>query len=105
MPISWGGGEKTLYPVQIRLGAWDRVGLLRDVTSVAADQRVNILSVLTNTHPNRSVTIAMTIEVLDLAQLHHILTRFEQIRDVYEARRVGGDTGQLVRANGKASAE
>jgi GTP pyrophosphokinase len=104
MPLTWNiAGDKTLTPVQIHLGAWDRVGLLRDVTSVAADQRVNILSVLTNTHPNRSVTIAMTIEVLDLAQLHHILTRFEQIRDVYEARRVGGDTSQLVQANGKAS--
>ena len=90
LPIAWNiEGDKSLTPVQIHLGAWDRVGLLRDVTSVAADQRVNILSVLTNTHANRSVTIAMTIEVLDLAQLNHILTRFEQIRDVYEARRVG----------------
>ncbi len=102
LPLSWNsGGEKTLTPVQIHLGAWDRVGLLRDVTSVAADQRVNILQVLTNTHADRSVTIAMTIEVADLAQLHHILTRFEQIRDVYEARRVGGDSTNLVKANGE----
>jgi GTP pyrophosphokinase len=98
LPISWdGGGEKTLTPVQINLGAWDRVGLLRDVTSVAADQRINILQVLTNTHADRSVTIAMTIEVADLAQLHHILNRFEQIRDVYEARRVGGDNADLLK--------
>ncbi|MFN8512550.1 MAG: bifunctional (p)ppGpp synthetase/guanosine-3',5'-bis(diphosphate) 3'-pyrophosphohydrolase [Thermomicrobiales bacterium] len=102
MPLSWdSGGEKTLTPVQINLGAWDRVGLLRDVTSVAADQRINIIQVLTNTHADRSVTIAMTIEVADLAQLHHILNRFEQIRDVYEARRVGGDNADLLAASGE----
>ena len=79
----------------------DSAGLLRDVTSVAADQRINIIQVLTNTHADRSVTIAMTIEVADLAQLHHILNRFEQIRDVYEARRVGGDNADLLAASGE----
>ena len=106
LPLSWNtSGEKTLTPVQINLGAWDRVGLLRDVTSVAADQRINIIQVLTNTHTDRSVTIAMTIEVADLEQLHHILNRFEQIRDVYEARRVGGDNADLLRTNGEMVAK
>jgi GTP diphosphokinase / guanosine-3',5'-bis(diphosphate) 3'-diphosphatase len=102
MQVSWGGGEKTLYPVQIRVGAWDRVGLLRDITSVAADEKINILSVLTNTHADRSVTILMTIEVASIPQLQHILTRFEQVRDVYEVMRDGRESEQLLSANGDA---
>jgi GTP pyrophosphokinase len=89
VPVSWGTGNRQLYAVRIRLDAWDRVGLLRDITSVAADEKVNILSVLTNTHPDRSVTMLMTIEVSGVAQLSHILNRFESIRDIYEVVREG----------------
>lgn len=86
--------------MQIRLDAWDRVGLLRDVTSVAADEKVNILSVLTNTHPDRSVTMLMTIEVSGIAQLSHVLSRFENIRDIYEVVREGRDGAAVPAPNG-----
>ncbi len=98
--ISWGSGDKTLYPVQVRLGAWDRVGLLRDITSLAADEKINILSVGTITHTDRSVTIVMTIEVASIPQLQHILTRLEHVRDVYEVMRDGREPLQLLAADG-----
>ena len=100
--VSWGGGGRPLYPVQIRLDAWDRVGLLRDITQVAADEKVNILSVLTNTYPDRSVTILMTIEVAGVAQLGHVLDRFENIRDVHEVMRDGRDDPRLPGTDGAA---
>ncbi len=99
-PISWGSDDKTLYPVQVRLGAWDRVGLLRDITVLAADEKINILSVGTITHPDRSVTIVMTIEVSSIPQLHHILTRLENVRDVYEVVRDGRAPQELLAADG-----
>ncbi|HET8625939.1 MAG TPA: bifunctional (p)ppGpp synthetase/guanosine-3',5'-bis(diphosphate) 3'-pyrophosphohydrolase [Thermomicrobiales bacterium] len=106
VPVSWGDGKRQLYPVQVRLSAWDRVGLLRDITTVAADEKVNLLSVLTNTYPDRSVTILMTIEVSGVRQLSHILSRFENIRDVYEVMREGrdgaaGPDGGPPRADGR----
>ena len=100
MKVSWGQNEKTLYPVQIKMSAWDRVGLLRDITAMAADEKINILSVLTNTHSDRSVTILMTIEVGSIPQLQHILTRFEHVRDVYEVVRDGREQLHLLSANG-----
>ncbi len=99
MKVSWGGDDATLYPVQIRAGAWDRVGLLRDITALAADEKINILSVLTTTHTDRSVTILMTIEVASIPQLHHILTRFANVRDVYEVMRDGREPVELLAAN------
>ncbi len=100
MKVSWGENEKTLYPVQIKVGAWDRVGLLRDITIMAADEKINILSVLTNTHSDRSVTILMTIEVASIPQLQHILTRLENVRDVYEVMRDGREPLQPLSADG-----
>jgi GTP diphosphokinase / guanosine-3',5'-bis(diphosphate) 3'-diphosphatase len=85
--VSWGEQLTKSYPVSVRLEAWDRVGLLRDITSLVADEKVNVLSVLTNVHDDRTVTVLMTIEVNGVKQLSHMLQRLEAIRDVFDVRR------------------
>ena len=87
VPVSWGDQMARSYPVSIRIEAWDRVGLLRDITSLMADERVNLLSVLTNVHEDRTVTVLMTIEVNGVKQLSHVLQRLESVRDVFDVRR------------------
>ena len=77
----------------IRIEAWDRVGLLRDVTTLVADEGLNALSVLTNVHDDRTVTILMTLEVASVQQLSRVLQKLEQVKDVYDVRRVtNGET-------------
>lgn len=85
--VSWGEEQRQYYPVQARLEAWDRVGLLRDITTCVADEKVNMLSVLTNVHDDRTVTVLMTLEVEGIKQLSRILQKLEGIRDVYDVRR------------------
>ncbi|CCF82919.1 GTP pyrophosphokinase [Nitrolancea hollandica Lb] len=85
--VSWGDEQRQYYPVQARLEAWDRVGLLRDITTCVADEKVNMLSVLTNVHDDRTVTVLMTLEVDGIKQLSRILQKLEGIRDVYDVRR------------------
>ncbi len=87
VPVTWGNTSKHVYPVGVRLEAWDRVGLMRDVSSVAADEKVNLLSISSFTHPDRTVTMRLTVEVSSVEGLSRILQRFEQIRDIYEVRR------------------
>jgi len=88
VPVSWGGNTQTqAYPVGVRLEAWDRVGLMRDVSSMAADEKINLLSINSQTHPDRTVTMRLTVEVAGVEALSRILQRFEQIRDIYEVRR------------------
>ena len=71
----------------IQVKAWDRVGLLKDMSTVLADARVNIVSVLTTTHDDRTVTLLVTVEVSGIGQLSTILQKLEGIREVYEVRR------------------
>ncbi|HET7035071.1 MAG TPA: bifunctional (p)ppGpp synthetase/guanosine-3',5'-bis(diphosphate) 3'-pyrophosphohydrolase [Thermomicrobiaceae bacterium] len=85
--VSWGAEQKRLYPVSVRLEAWDRVGLLRDITTLVADEKMNMQSVLTSVKDDRTVTVLMTLEVESVRQLSQILQKLEAVRDVYDVRR------------------
>ncbi|HWV24330.1 MAG TPA: bifunctional (p)ppGpp synthetase/guanosine-3',5'-bis(diphosphate) 3'-pyrophosphohydrolase [Thermomicrobiales bacterium] len=87
VPVSWGSQVNDTYPVPVRLLALDRVGLLKDVSTLLSDERVNILSMLTQTHDDRSVTLLLTIEVESVEQLSRTMHRLENLRDVIEVRR------------------
>jgi guanosine-3',5'-bis(diphosphate) 3'-pyrophosphohydrolase len=90
VPVAWGDQGEETFAVTIQVKAWDRVGLLKDVSTVLADERVNILSVVTTTHDDRTVTLFATVEVEGIDQLSMILRKLEGVREVYEVRR---DTG------------
>ena len=45
--VSWGEKQVETYPVEIEISAYDRQGLLRDVTSVLANERVNVTGMST----------------------------------------------------------
>jgi GTP pyrophosphokinase len=95
VPVSWGAEAHETHPVLVRVSAWDRVGLLKDISTMLSDERVNIISVLTQTHDDRSVTLLLTVEVEGLRQLSRIMHRLESIRDVHEVRRdVAGSVPQ-----------
>ncbi|PZM89787.1 MAG: (p)ppGpp synthetase, partial [Actinobacteria bacterium] len=85
--VSWGNDQRQTYPVNVRLEAWDRVGLLRDITTLVAEEKVNMLSVLTGVNDDRTVTVLMTLEVESVQQLSRVLQKLETIRDVYDVRR------------------
>ncbi|CAN5774874.1 GTP diphosphokinase [soil metagenome] len=87
VPVSWGDAHKESYPVSIRIDAWDRVGLLRDITTLVADEKVSMQTVLTNVHPDQTVTVMINLQVDGVRQLSRVLQKLEAIRDVFDVRR------------------
>ena len=87
VPVTWGDTHKESYPVNIRIDAWDRVGLLRDITTLVADEKVSMQTVLTNTHPDQTVTVLISLQVDGVRQLSRVLQKLEAIRDVFDVRR------------------
>jgi GTP pyrophosphokinase len=85
--VLW-GTTKQNYPVPVRIEAWDRVGLWRDVTVAVADAGINIQSVqqIDNRHSGRATLIA-TLMVDSLSQLTMILDKLNRVPNVIEARR------------------
>ncbi|MCC6958710.1 MAG: bifunctional (p)ppGpp synthetase/guanosine-3',5'-bis(diphosphate) 3'-pyrophosphohydrolase [Dehalococcoidia bacterium] len=79
--VEWGTVAK-LYPVSVRIEAWDRVGLLRDITTVVTEDKVNMVGVRTAENGDGSVTILATLETTGIEQLSRLLSRIEILRGV-----------------------
>ena len=84
--VDWGTTHE-LYPVRIRVIAYDRVGLLRDVTSAVSAEDVNIASVITKEHPDGTVTMELTLYTKSLEQLGRLFAKLEGVRSVIEVTR------------------
>jgi GTP pyrophosphokinase len=83
--VTWGTTEQT-YPVMIKLTAYDRSGLLRDIGTVIANHKITMSSISSSTQKNVA-TIYATLQVSSLTQLSRILTKLEQVRNVLQVRR------------------
>ncbi len=84
--VEWGDNDQ-LYPVTVRIEAWDRMGLLRDISTLVAEERVNIASVNTNSHNDQTASIFLTLEVKSIDQLSVLLSKLEGVRGVTNAVR------------------
>jgi guanosine-3',5'-bis(diphosphate) 3'-pyrophosphohydrolase len=84
--VSWGRAERT-YPVVARITAYDREGLLRDVSSVVTEEHISMNQVNVSTKGHLA-TIDMLMEVTDISQLSRVLNRIEALPNVLEAKRV-----------------
>ncbi len=86
--VDWGTQVRT-YPVPIRIRAYDRQGLMGDVTNLLSDEGVNIAEVKVNV--NKSLAeLRLTVEVEDISQLSKVLTKLENVPNVTEAHRISG---------------
>ncbi|HEX6271171.1 MAG TPA: bifunctional (p)ppGpp synthetase/guanosine-3',5'-bis(diphosphate) 3'-pyrophosphohydrolase [Anaerolineales bacterium] len=85
LQVDWGKVERT-FPVHITVKAYDRQGLMGDISTLLQGEGVNIADVSVNY--NRTVAdIKLVIEIRDLAQLSRVLTRIESLPNVLEAQR------------------
>ena len=84
--VEWGSVSR-LYPVSVDIEAWDRVGLLRDVTTVVTEDKVNMVGVRTTENNDGSVRIQATLETTGIEQLSRLLSRIEIIRGVRSVER------------------
>jgi GTP pyrophosphokinase len=84
--VSWGEPKKT-YPVPIRIKAYDREGLVKDVSTLIDAEGINMLSFSSGTNKNLA-WVNLVLEVRDIMQLSRILDRLENLPNVTEVVRV-----------------
>lgn len=86
--VSWGSvTEEHTFVVPIEIIAQDREGLLRDVSTMIAEERVNIVTVQVVVRQHVA-TLYVSLEIANNGQLPRILARLENVPNVHEARRV-----------------
>lgn len=85
--VEWEQSDRQLYPVGIKIEAWDRTGLLRDIAQVIAESRINLSGADVQVYDDRTAVISTIVEIQNLSQLSRLLERLEGIRDVHTVAR------------------
>lgn len=86
--VDWGESDHASYPVELTLFAYDRQGLLRDISNVLADEEVSVAGIQTKTDKKRmQAVMELSIEVPGLPSLSRVVGRLEQVANVTSVRR------------------
>ena len=88
LAVTWGKLASQEFPVEIDVQAFDRRGLVRDVSAALADDKISILGMTTVTDQRDNIAhMQIKISITGLAQLSHVLGRIAQLANVISARR------------------
>ncbi|MGC1182850.1 GTP diphosphokinase [Legionella sp.] len=88
LQVSWGSTTRDNYVVDILIKAFHRAELLKDVTSLLANEKAHVYALQTQSNKNENMTyITVTIDIDGLSTLSRLLAKLAQIPNVLEARR------------------
>jgi GTP pyrophosphokinase len=86
--VEWGKAGIS-FPVNITIDAWDRVGLLRDITTLVSDEKINITAVSLSDTESKDGTLAilLTLDVNNIGQLGRLFSKIEGVPGVINVGR------------------
>jgi GTP pyrophosphokinase len=88
LPVAWGQDRDQSYPAEFTVVAFDRRGLVRDVSAVLADAKLSIERMTTVTHAaERTADMSVGVRVHDLKELDAVMARIAGLPDVIRVRR------------------
>jgi GTP pyrophosphokinase len=88
LAVTWGKMGSNEFPVEIDVQAFDRRGLVRDVSAALADDKISIQGMNTVTDKRDNVAhMRIEISITGLPQLSQVLGRIAQLPNVISARR------------------
>ncbi|MBD2858586.1 GTP diphosphokinase [Spongiibacter sp. KMU-158] len=87
--VEWSSEQKTTYPVDVEIVAYDRQGLLRDITNQLASEKVNVTAMNTlSDSSEHTATMRIRMEISDLAALSDLFNRLNGLPNVINVKRV-----------------
>ncbi len=89
--VEWGQTD-SLYPVSIQVEAWDRLGLIRDISTMVTEEKVSFTTMNLTNHDDHTISLYFVLETRGLAQLSRLLTKIEGTRGVISVARVGDES-------------
>jgi GTP pyrophosphokinase len=88
MQVEWGARAAGSYPVDIEVEAWDRTGLIRDISALLADEKIDINAMSSRMERATHVaTIDITLGIASLEQLSRVMHRIGRLSNVSAVRR------------------
>jgi len=86
--VEWGTDDASSYPVSVRVVAYNRSGILHDITQVLKDRKVHVLKVNMSTDEENNVMVQLRLEVNGLNSLSKTLMQLSRIQNVQEVKRI-----------------
>jgi len=86
--VNWGDVEQ-VYPATIQVDAWDRVGLVRDISAIIAEEGVNITNVNMTSHGDNIISLYFTLEIKSTAKLSSLMSKVYLVWNVINVVRKG----------------
>lgn len=87
--VSWGSSTRDHYVVDVLVKAFDRPGLLKDVTVMLSNEKAHVYALQSQSNKQENTAfITLTIEIDGLNTLSRLLSKLDQIPNVLEARRL-----------------
>lgn len=62
---------------------------MRDITTVVAEEKVNITAASVSNHDDHTASVFLTVETKGLAQLSRLLKKIETVKGVINIARIG----------------
>jgi GTP pyrophosphokinase len=88
LAVDWGNTGSGEFPVEIEVQAFDRRGLVRDVSAALADEKISIQGMTTVTDKrDNEAHMRIGISISGLPQLSKVLSRIAQLPNIISARR------------------
>jgi len=84
--VAWGKSSQS-FPMTIRIEAWDRLGLLSDLTSIISNEKANIAFVIFGDQGDDMLTISITLDITSIGQLGRLFSKLEGVHGVINVTR------------------
>ena len=88
--VSWGKTPEKLYPVQLAVKAYDRRGLLKDITILLSNEDINVMAMNTLSQEDGTADVLLTVEIDSLQHLGVILNKLQQLPNIMDVHRYQG---------------
>jgi GTP pyrophosphokinase len=87
--VEWGQKAGSVYPVEVSMTAYERTGLMQDISTILANLKVNLLNINSNTNRDEQIVhTRMTIEIHSVDELVTIIDKLSSVPNVQEVRRI-----------------
>jgi len=87
--VEWGHQNGSVYPVEITMTAYQRTGLMQDISTILANLKVNLLNINSNTNQaEQMVYTRLTIEIHSVDELVLIIDKLSQLPNVQDVKRI-----------------
>jgi guanosine-3',5'-bis(diphosphate) 3'-pyrophosphohydrolase len=96
IPVEWVRDADVMYPIEIEVEAFDRVGVLKDILEKVVETKTNVSAANVKTKRGSSAFINLVVDVKDTEHLSVVTKSIRGVSDVYEVYRAD----KLRRSNG-----